>query len=226
MDAYSVFLIVSVMKVFYVCADVLLPTLTIRVYPSGTHYYNYVTFLDGSIDYLKGKHMPYAILVFVFVAVYFVLPTVFWFFYTFKFSQHLINQLPLRLRMTLQHFVDKSQGYYKDNTGGHRDCGYFSVFYLVLTAMMFALYAANGQSFFLLGSSTVALASSLFFLIQPYRDAIANKIAYCFLLLLSLQYLTTYVIGFVAFNNSMNEVFECLAIILSLLPLLYISVII
>ena len=222
-DAYSVFLIVSVTKVFYVCVDVLFPVLTTIVYSSGSHN-NYVTFLDGSIDYLKGKHIPYAILVFVFVAVYFVLPTVFLFFYTFQFSQNLLNQLPLRVRMTLQHFVDKFQGYYKDGTGGHRDCRCFSVFYLVLTAMMFALYAANGQSFFLLGSSTLALASSLFFLIQPYRDAIANKIAYCFLLLLSLQYLTIYITSSLSFNKSLKEVFECLAIILSFLPLLYISV--
>ena len=159
--------------------------------------------------------MPYAILALAFVAVFVLLPTALLFLYPFKCLQLLINRLPQWIRISLHHFVEKFQGYYKDGTVGTWDCRSFSVFYIVLTVLMFVLYGAIGTKYFLAGSGILIIATSLFPLVQSHEQS-SSKFTYCFLLLHSLQYLTIDLSIQSFWSKNMKLFFDTTGLIMSL----------
>ena len=224
-DAYTVFFNISLTRILYVSVDILCPTRVNLLRANGSLDYDYVLLVNGTIKYMNREHMPYAILALVFGAVFVLLPTALLFLYPFKFLQLLINWLPQWIRISLHHFVEKFQGYYKDGTGGTWDCRSFSVFYIVLTVLMFVLYGATGTNFFLAGSGILMIAASLFPLVQPHKKKSSSKFTYCFLLLLSLQYLTIHLSVQSVWSENMKLFFETTALIMSLFPFGYICIV-
>ena len=139
---------ISLTRILYVSVDILCPVYVSLLQANGSLDYDYVLLVNGTIKYMHREHMLYAILALAFVAVFVLLPTALLFLYPFKFLQLLINRLPQWIRISLDHFVEKFQGYYKDGTGGTWDCRSFSVFYIVMTVVLFILYGAIEQKIF------------------------------------------------------------------------------
>ena len=224
-DAYTVFFNISLTRILYVSVDILCPVYVSLLQANGSLDYDYVLLVNGTMKYMHREHMPYAILALAFVAVFVLLPTALLFLYPFKFLQLLINRLPQWIRISLHHFVEKFQGYYKDGTGGTWDCRSFSVFYIVLTVLMFVLYGAIGTNFFLAGSGILMIAASLFPLVQPHKEKSSSKFTYCLLLLLSLQYLTIHLSVQSVWSENLKLFFETTALIMSLFPFGYICIV-
>ena len=207
-DAYTVFFNISLTRILYVSIDILCPVYVSLLQTNGSLDYDYVLLVNGTMKYMNREHMPYAILALAFGAVFVLLPTALLFLYPFKFLQLLINRLPQWIRISLHHFVEKFQGYYKDGTDGTWDCRSFSVFYIVLTVLMSVLYGAIRTNFFLAG-----------------REKSSSKFTYCFLLLLSLQYLTIHLSVKSVWSKKLKLFFETTALIMSFFSFGYICIV-
>ncbi len=225
-DAYTVFLNVSMFKVLYVAIDLLIPSEVTVLNTEGEKTHRFVLYWDGNIKYMSIQHLPYAILACIFVTVFITTPIIVLFFYQFRIFQVLLNKLPVRIRIILHHYVEKFQGHYKDGTGTSRDCRSFSVFYIVLSCFLFVGYAANTSDFFLLGSSFLMIATFMFYSIQPYKDQLANIIACFFLFLLSLQCITIHASKFMVFDRRKRTCLEFLAALMALLPVIYLIILV
>ncbi len=225
-DAYTVFLNVSLFKVLYVSINLLIPIQVSVLNSEGNITYKYVLFWDGTIQYMSIQHLPYAVLACIFVTVFITTPIIVLFFYQFRIFQVLLNKLPVRIRIILHHYVEKFQGHYKDGTGTSRDCRSFSVFYIVLSCFLFIWYAADNNDFFLFGSGFLMIATFMFYSIQPYKDQLANLILCFFLFLLSLQCLTSHASRFMVFDNHGSKNLQFLAALMALLPIIYFIVLV
>ncbi len=225
-DAYTVFVNVSLFKVLYVSFNLLIPIQVTLLNSVGKKSNKFVLFWDGTIKYMSIQHLPYAVLACIFVTVFITTPIIVLFFYQFRIFQVLLNKLPVRIRIILHHYVEKFQGHYKDGTGTSRDCRSFSVFYIVLSCFLFIWYATDYSDFFLFGSCFLMIATFMFYSIQPYKDKLANIIACFFLFLLALQYLTIHASKFMVFDKHNREFLQLLAALMTLLPLIYLIILV
>ena len=225
-DAYTIFMHLSVVKVLYISVDILIPSLVSVLDSNGKITNHHVCFWNGSVKYFSSTHYPYAVLAIAFLIVYVVLPTTVLLFYPFHAFQTLLNLLPLWLKITVHHYVEKFQGYYKDGTGGTSDCRYFSVFYIVLTVVMFIIYIYSLKSFYLLGSCALMVFASLVVFMDPFKERTATTITYSSLVVLSLQYFTIYISVTSAFNEHLKMFFEVAALCMAFIPLLYICIVV
>ncbi len=225
-EAYTVFLNVSVFKVLYVAIDLLFPSEVTVLNTEGEKTHKLVLYWDGNIKYMSIQHLPYVVLACIFVTVFITTPIIVLFFYQFRIFQVLLNKLPVRIRIIIHHYVEKFQGHYKDGTGTSRDCRSFSVFYIVLSCFLFVWYATIKSDFFLLGSGFLMIATFMFCSIQPYKDQLANIIACFFLFLLSLQYITIHASMFMVFDQHKRTCLYFLAALMALLPIIYLIILV
>ncbi len=220
-DAYIVFLNVSVSKVLNVAINLLIPSVVTVLDTERNSKHKLVLFWDGTISYMSRAHLPYITLALIFIQFFITKPTIVLFFYQFRIFQVLLNKLPVRIRIILHHYVEKFQGHYKDGTGTSRDCRSFSVFYIVFSFFMAILYAINSSDFFLLSGSFLMVATFMLYSIQPYKDKFANIIACFFLFLLSLQYLTIHASRFMVFDKNKRACLQFLAALMAIFPIIY-----
>lgn len=227
-DAYTVFFILSITKIICVSVDLLLPVEVHVLNANGTESHYLALYLDGSKRYMGADHLPYGILALVVLFVFIVLPTLVLFLYPFQFFQVFLNSLPQSITISLHHFVEKFQGYYKNGTGGTRDYRFFSVLYIVLIIVLFGVYALTlDGTYFVFSCVFLIVAASLYPFFQPYREMHSHytKISFGFLFLIVIQYLCITEALIENYTSRADNFGWMLAFGISLIPLGYICVI-
>ena len=117
-DSFTTFFLLSYVKVLSVSSDLLI---YIRIH-SLDGKSSLRLFYDPTLHYFGERHLPYAVLALVFLAIFIVLPTLILTLYPFQFFHKFLSLFPLRWHF-LHAFVDSFQGCYKDSTEpGTVDC--------------------------------------------------------------------------------------------------------
>ena len=139
-----------------------------------------VSFYDGSMSFMKGGHLKYAILAIAVLIFLVFVPVLFMAFYQFRIIQRCLSKWHLN-RSGLIIFMDSLQGCYKDGSDGGKDCRWFSSCYYFLRLILFilALYFVDDNQFielhvFLLLTIVVTITVILY--LMPYKCSHYNKL--------------------------------------------------
>lgn len=228
-DAYAMFFILSLTKIFYVSCDLLLPTKVHTLSSNGTLDYHWALYFDGSKEFFGKEHLPFAILAIVIMNMFIVLPGLVLCLFPFAFFQRFLNRLhfnaaPLRL------FVDKFQGFFKNGQDpGTRDYRWFSLFHILLLTLMFVIYGFTlNITYYSAGAGMMIIAGLIYGVVQPYKRAYSHytKINIAFFLLIALQYVM--ILGSEASSIKDHHflwVYYVAACVCSLVPLVYFAVV-
>ena len=167
-DSFATFFLLSYVKVLSVSGDLLI---YIHVYTLDGR--NSVRlFYDPTLHYFGERHLPYAILALVFLAIFVVLPTLILTLYPFQFFHKFLSLFPLRWHF-LHAFVDSFQGCYKDGTEpGTVDCRWFAQLGLFVRLTFFVIYALTLTTmFFIYAILTCVLWLMLLVNINPFKKS-------------------------------------------------------
>ena len=225
-DSFATFFLLSYAKILSTSIDMLLAT---RVHTSHSNKTQYRLYYAGNIEFLRGDHIPFAVLAISMLTVFIVVPTLILICYPFRCFQKCLSYYQIRLHC-LCTFVDSFQGCYKDGTEpGTYDLRLLSSYGLILRLCIGALFVLTLSSMYfiyiviLLTSMTIALIN-----FQPYKNTVAHytTIDASFLILLSLLF--TNICG----NNIADStgqmyrnIFFTLDVISCIIPIIYIAVI-
>ena len=81
---------------------------------------NLILYYDGSVQFLGGEHLPYAILEFIVMLFFIIFPLLLFILYPMRCFQKCLTYFNLRCHV-LRVFMDAFQGCYKDGTDGTHD---------------------------------------------------------------------------------------------------------
>ena len=188
-DSFTTFFWLSYVKVLSVSSDLLM---YIHIHSldgkSSTRLY-----YDPTLHYFGMRHLPYAILAIVFVALFVVLPTLVLTLYPFQFFHKILSIFPIRWHF-LHVFVDSFQGCYKDGTEpGTVDCRWFAQIGLFFRLAFFVIYALTLTSMFFVYA---AIASTLWLMflinVNPFKKHVSSHLSTesVFLVFISLFYIS------------------------------------
>ncbi len=128
-DAFVTFMLLSYVKLFNVCLDIMVPVTIHRVKNKN----DIALFMDASLSYFGYSHLFYTIPSLLIGLVFIVGPVATLFLYSYTFFQKGLNILPHRWQIFIRLIVDSLQGRYKDGTEpGTRDCRWFSTVPFIL----------------------------------------------------------------------------------------------
>ncbi len=135
-DAFVTFMLLSYVKLFNVCLDLLVPVTIHRV----KNKHRIALLMDASLSYFGYSHLFYTIPSLLIGLVFIVGPVVTLFLYSYTFFQKGLNMLPHRWQIFIRLIVDSLQGRYKDGTEpGTRDCRWFSTIPFILRFVFFIM---------------------------------------------------------------------------------------
>ena len=221
-DAFSTFIILSVIKIGYTTFIILQP---VHIYsPQG----NYTTkvYTDPSFVYFGLDHLPYAVTAIVLTFILIIIPLLLLFLYPLKLFQRFLNKCRWQCS-TLHIFADTFQGCYKDGTDGTRDYRWFAVLHLLLRFILVMLFDASHyqKPTIMLMPITLSLYVALLTICQPYKKNLYLKIDVIVLfgLLLWTMALLAYVLGYDGPDVFAFGFHLCLLILATLVPFLYIA---
>ena len=170
-DSFTTFFLLSYVKVLSVSSDLLM---YIHIHSldgkSSTRLY-----YDPTLQYFGMKHLPYTILVLVFLTFFVIVPTLVLIIYSFQFFHKFLSIFPMRWHI-VHAFVDSFQGCYKDGTEpGTVDCRWFAQFRLFFRLAFFVVYTLILNSMFFI---YVAIASTLWLMllinVNPFKKHISS----------------------------------------------------
>ena len=224
-DAFATFLLLSYVKLLSVSGALLFPR---PVYD--THYRRTGLFLyyDTTIRYLSAEHLPYVFVAIAILIVFILAPLLLLIFYPMRCFQRCLSRCRIRSH-AIHIFVDTFQGYYKDGTGGTRDCRYFAAMYFLVRIIMFIIFISSESIIVFYWEGITVFAFSIFIIVaKPYkhRYSMYNTVNSVLTLLLAFLFMTSY--AFVTTNAAtsvhyfVSEVtFLGLLVLIGLLPLAY-----
>ena len=221
-DAFSTFIILSVIKIGYTSFIILQP---VRIYsPDGTCTTRVYT--DPSFDYFGLDHLPYALTALALMCLLILIPLLLLFLYPLRSFQKLLNRCRWQCS-TLHIFADTFQGCYKDGTNGTRDFRWFAGLHLLLRFILVLFFDASHyhKSTILLMPLTLSLYVAQLSICQPYKDKFYLKLDMIVLfgLLLWSSALLAYVLGYDGPNIFAFGFHLSLLILATLVPFLYIA---
>ena len=229
-DAFATFFLLSNIKFLSVSADLLAPVKVYELDSTGHLSYSWKLYLDASIPYFGEKHLPYAILAFLVLTTFVLLPIVLLLVYPHHLFQKFLNLFPFRWYV-LHTFMDAFQGCYKDGTQpGTRDCRWFAAAFIITRVLVLQLgiFTPN-VVFFPFAAMAMVLLSLLIVIIQPFKHNLEyhSTVNAIFTLLLALLF-TTYLGNEIADEHSptLSMLYLGIAVLIAIAPLVYISVIV
>lgn len=175
-DVSATFLLLSYSKLAYQAVQMLGSQYILK---NGALYMK-VNLYDPSISFMSNKHVPFVAISLVFLVLFVIPPPLILLLYPTKlFSRCLIFcKLNGRSRATLQTFVEKFYGCYKDNYTGVRDRRRFSALYFYMRGAIIALYFIREvfltPNMFFFGIILFTFASLLVSYVQPYKKSFMN----------------------------------------------------
>uniref|UniRef100_A0A1X7UXK4 TRP C-terminal domain-containing protein n=1 Tax=Amphimedon queenslandica TaxID=400682 RepID=A0A1X7UXK4_AMPQE len=180
LNTLAVFYYMAFAKLAALSVLLLIPT---SVYDETGHVIDHVSFYDGSMSFMKGGHLKYAILAIAVLIFLVFVPVLFMTFYQFRIIQKCLSKCHLN-RSGLIIFMDSLQGCYKDGSDGGKDCRWFSSCYYFLRLILFilALYFVDDNQFIelhvcLLLAIVVTIIVILY--LMPYKCSHYNKLDIC-----------------------------------------------
>ncbi len=185
-DAFVTFMLLSYVKFFNVCLDVLVPVTIHRVKNNN----RIALVMDTSISYFGYNHLFYTIPSLLIGLVFIVGPVATLFLYSYTFFQKGLNLLPHRWQIFIRLIVDSLQGRYKDGTEpGTRDCRWFSTIPFILRFVFFIMNSFTFTTAMLPYITQVfILGTILTMLCDPFKrhfKQMTNDFAFYLLLLAS-----------------------------------------
>ena len=172
---FSTFLLLAYTKVLVVSFSLIAPS---RIYnQTGELPYRIMSY-DASIHFLSRQHLPYfalALCMLTFCGV----PLLVLLLYPVQWFQKFLNKTtPPSLRLILYKFADSYMGCYKDRTsskGG--ECRYFaSLYFLFRIVYLSCLFFTKYSYVWLVLVMVPMIISSLFAILQPYREKWLNVV--------------------------------------------------
>ena len=226
-DTYASFFQLSFLKIVGISCDLIVPITKYKINRGG-YTLSWVTYYDGSVEFLSHEHLQYAIPALILLLVFCIIPTLLLLLYPFRCFQVLLSTLRLRSQM-LQAVMDSFQGYYKDGTEeGTRDCRWFSAVPLLVCYIFIGINnAIQVPTFYPVGATITALVIILIAVVQPYKKTHANyqRIEIIFWGFIAVFY------SLIAANNSAAvreanhtvKITKVLIYIIGIIPIVYIS---
>ena len=223
-DVFATFLHLSYARVMTVSFDLLLYTRVRNI--NGTEIGHYLYYAP-TVEYFQSNHLPYAITA-LFVAVCIsTLPFCVLLFYPMQSFQKCLNYFKYR-HQGLHIFADSFHGCYKDGTNGTKDCRYFAAWSFFIRFLLLVLYAVTLSSYFYAFGAVVLMGNSIVYIIfRPYKVKFQayNTVDASMYLIAAMWYGSVQCaeIASVKGPTYLNLSFA-LSLIISILPLVYISV--
>ena len=229
-DAFVTFFLLSNVRFLSVSLDLLAPVKVYQLSSSKDFNYTWRLYFDATIPYFGETHLPYAILAIVTLFVFVLTPVMLLLLYPLQWFQKLLNILPIRWYI-LHTFMDSFYGCYKNGTEpGTCDCRWFvSLFYIVRILIFFVALITFNTMFYIISLMCLVSFAILTMSIRPFKTDFSHytDINVIFIIYLASWYLTVTGIDIASFrSHDMIWIFYVFTLIFSILPLLYISVII
>ena len=226
MDAFVTFFFLSTTKLLSVSCDLLIGT---RLFTNDGKLYSWNLYYDPSIEYFGREHLPYALLAIGILTVFIAFPTSLLLFYQCKVYHKCLRKCQIKSPL-LDEFVYIFQKYYKDGSNGTWDCRWFAGLFIIIKSMSYIMYGVSLSDISCLFIVILCIISaSIIVIVEPYKEEYkqfnvisANLFLWEALLFTSVHY-----------KNDINNIVQSglddhyiSAAILSLVPLVYIIVVI
>ena len=223
-DAFATFFFLSNVKFLSVSFDLLTP---IKVYQLYFDHFNhtFAPFMAGDMKYFGKEHLPYAILAFIMLCVFVLLPIITLTLYPFAIFQKFLNLFPVRWYI-LHTFMDSFQGCYKDGTQpGTRDCRWFASVFFTFRLCHFLLFTISDKDVVLvLVAVSMFLLTLLIVVFRPFKQSSRpqNVVSIMFLQFLTLVTINTMLLNAIEIMApQFSSIFYVLEVALVLVPFLY-----
>ena len=169
-DAFVTFFILSTTKLFNVSFHLLIPALLHNVNGDIIEIYLYS---NPHLEYMRGKHLPYALLALTVIGLFIILPLSLFVFSSFRCVQNCFEQCRMRIHV-LEEFLHAFQQYYKDGTNGTMDCRWYAAYYILVNLGLYLLFSfaltAILNLFLIIYFILLAL---IVLLVEPYKEEYA-----------------------------------------------------
>ena len=216
------FLVLSNVKLLSASWDLLAPVKVYQLNSTGNLSYSWRVFYNASLPYFGEEHLPYGVLAIVVVLLFMLLPTLLLIIYPFRWFQKFLNLFPVRWYV-LHTFMDSFQGCYKDGTQpGTRDCRWFASIFFILRVLMYLIGVLTfNDMFYPLVSLLVGIYIIALVTFEPFKESHQNNTYALFLCKLTLVLAT--ILCSVEDSKDKVVAYLCVAIFVTVLPLLYTS---
>ena len=164
-DAFVTFFILSTTKLLNGSYNLLIPTLLYDVKGDviGIYLYSY-----PKLEYMRAKHLPYALLAVTVIALFIVLPLSLLVFSSFR----CVRQYKMKIRV-LEEFLHAFQQYYKDGTNGTMDCRWYAAYYILVNLGLFLLFSVcvgTRSIVYIFLIIYFTLLALIVLLVEPYKE--------------------------------------------------------
>ena len=162
-DTFATFFVLSSTKIFSVSFDLLTPTALYSVAGDEVGIYLYA---DPNIQYMKHSsgHLYYGLLAVIVLFVFTIFPLSLLMFSTCGFLKHLC-----RFKV-VKDFLYTFQKYYKDGSGGTRDCRWYAAFHHLSLFGIYILYGFTRSEFsYILGPMYFITFAIVVLIVEPYK---------------------------------------------------------
>ena len=162
-DAFVTFFILSTIKLLNGSYNLLIPTSLYNVKGDtiGIYLYSY-----PKLEYMRAKHLPYALLALTVIGLFIVLPLSLLVFSSFC----CVRRCKMRIRV-LEEFLHAFQQYYKDGTNGTMDCRWYAAYYILVNLGLCLLYGVSvGTIVYIFLIIYFTLLALIVLLVEPYKE--------------------------------------------------------
>ena len=229
-DACAAFLFLTNSKFFSVCSDILIPVKVFQFYTPRDIKITWRLYYDPNIEYFSSEHRLYAVIAIFMLVTFVIFPVLLLLLYPLSVFQKFLNLFPRRWQLCLHTFVDSFQGCYKDGTeSGTRDCRWYAPIFYMCRFLLVTVFALSLNSiYYPYGAIVLTILSLLTIIVDPFKSHLKHLSSTMTIFILFIASFYTSAIGAVIAEESMDTlttyIFYSLAVIISLLPLAYISI--
>jgi len=230
-NAFAAFLFLSNIKLFSICFDILTPVKVYQFYNPLQVNSTWRLYYDPTVEYFSQEHRWYAMTALVITFVFILLPVLILLLYSTRVFHKFLSILPQRWQLLLHAFVDSLQGCYKDGTEpGTRDCRwYVPMFYISRLLLMFLYGTTLNAVFFPYGAIVITIVAVITVLVDPFKSNLKHLSSSFFVFILFTANFYVSAIGAVMADGRSNTitsyVFYLMAVAMSSLPLVYVTII-
>ena len=168
-DAFVTFFILSTAKLFNGSYHLLIPTLLYDVKGDKIGLYSYSY---PKLEYMKGEHLPYALLALTVIGLFIVLPLSVLVFSSFRCVRNCFGRCRMRIRV-LEEFLHAFQQYYKDGTNGTMDCRWYAAYYILVNlglCLLFGVCVGTRSIVYIFAIIYFILLALIVLLVEPYKE--------------------------------------------------------
>ena len=164
MDTFVTFFILSTTKLFSVSFNLLIPT---SLYDVNGNIIGVYLYYNPNLEYMKGKHLPYALLALTVLGLFIVLRFILLVFSSSSRVRNCSRQCRVRI---LKEFLHAFHQYYKDSTSSTADCCWYAAYYILVNLGLYILgsFTLSGL-FYILAIMYFIIIAILVLLVEPYK---------------------------------------------------------